>query len=309
MFLFIINWDILMAQARQVLTRINSVKNTQKITRAMKMVAAAKLNRAQGKMDSIRPYSQGIAAIFSGIASNLYGDEHPLLRSRERRRVLSIVIAGDRGLCGGFNNNVLKEAKNYVRDNSGVEHVFFAVGKRAIWGLNKTKIPVIKSWYDVFDKLSFILSGDIAKRLIDLYLTDNPDERIDEVNIIYNKFISRMAQVPIVERVMPLNLGEIAEKAAEEQRAEGYIRPVYSIEPSPAEALTSLVTHYVSTEIYHAVIESYAAELAARMAAMDSATNSADEMIDSLTLLYNRARQAGITAELLDIVGGANALG
>ncbi len=298
-----------MAQARQVLTRINSVKNTQKITRAMKMVAAAKLNRAQVKMETIRPYSQGIAAIFSGIASNLYGDEHPLLKSRECKRVLTIVVAGDRGLCGGFNNNIIREAKRYVKENSGVEHVFYAVGKRAIWGLNKANMTVLKSWYDVFDKLSFMLSGDIAKRLIDLYLSDNPDERIDEVNIVYNKFVSRMSQVPTVERIMPLNLAGIAEQAAEVEREEGYIRPVYSIEPSPAEALTSLVTHYVSTEIYHAIIESYAAELAARMAAMDSATNAADDMIDSLTLLYNRARQAGITAELLDIVGGANALG
>ncbi len=297
-----------MAQARQVLTRINSVKNTQKITRAMKMVAAAKLNRSQSKMESVRPYSQGIAAIFSGIASNLFGDEHPLLKPRERRRVLSIVIGGDRGLCGGFNNNIVREAIKFSAENSGVEHVFFAIGKRAIWGLNKDKKNVLKSWYDVFDKLSFLLSGDIAKRLMALYLSKDETERIDEVNIIYNRFVSRMSQVPTIERIMPLNLEEIAAEAAAVEKKEGYIRPVYTIEPNPAEALTSLVTHYVSTEIYHAIIESYAAELAARMAAMDSATNSADEMIDSLTLLYNRARQAGITSELIDIVGGANAL-
>ncbi len=298
-----------MAQARQVLTRINSVKNTQKITRAMKMVAAAKLTRAQNKMESVRPYSQGIAAIFSGIASNLFGDEHPLLQPRESKRVLSIVIAGDRGLCGGFNNNIIREAKKFVQNNGKVDHVFYAVGKRVIWGLKKEKMNVLKSWYDVFDKLSFLLSGDIARRLIELYLSDDESERIDEVNIVYNSFVSRMSQVPTVEQIMPLNLEVIATKAAEVEQEEGYIRPVYNIEPSPAEALTSLVTHYISTEIYHAIIESYAAELAARMAAMDSATNSAEEMIDSLTLLYNRARQAGITAELLDIVGGANALG
>ncbi len=297
-----------MAQARQVLTRINSVKNTQKITRAMKMVAAAKLNRAQSKMDSIRPYSQGIAAIFSGIASNLFGDEHPLLQPRECKRVLSIVIGGDRGLCGGFNNNIIREAKKYALENNNVDHVFYAIGKRAIWGLNKEHKNVLKSWYDVFDKLSFLLSGDIAKRLIGLYLSKDESEKIDEVNIIYNQFVSRMSQVPTVQRIMPLNLSEIAEQAAAIEKKEDYIRPVYNIEPSPAEALTSLVTHYISTEIYHAIIESYAAELAARMAAMDSATNSADDMIGSLTLLYNRARQAGITSELLDIVGGANAL-
>ena len=297
-----------MVQARQILTRINSVKNTQKITRAMKMVAAAKLNRAQGKMDSIRPYSQGIAAIFSGIASNLFGDEHPLLKPRETKRSLSIVIGGDRGLCGGFNNNIIREAKTYCAENSKIDHVFFAIGKRVIWGLNKEKKDVLKSWYDVFDKLSFLLSGDIAKRLMDLYLSKDDAVRIDEVNIIYNRFVSRMSQLPTVTRIMPLNLAEIAEQVEDAKKKEDYIRPVYNIEPSPAEALTSLVTHYISTEIYHAIIESYTAELAARMAAMDSATSSADDMIDSLTLIYNRARQASITLELLDIVGGANAL-
>ena len=297
-----------MAQARQILTRIGSVKNTQKITRAMKMVAAAKLNRTQSRMESIRPYSQGIAGIFTGIASNLFGDEHPLLAARERKRVLSIIIAGDRGLCGGFNNNIIKEARNFVADNNDVEHVHYAVGKRAIASLKKTATPVIKSWYDVFDKLSFILSGDIAKRLVELYLSENLEERVDEVYLVYNKFISRMSQVPTIKRIMPLDVASITAKANTEEKPEGYVRPVYEIEPSPAAALSSLVTHYVSTEVYHAIIESYAAELAARMAAMDSATNSAEEMIDSLTLLYNRARQAGITAELLDIIGGANAL-
>lgn len=297
-----------MAQARQILTRISSVKNTQKITRAMKMVAAAKLNRTQSKMESIRPYSQGIAGIFDGIASNLYGDEHPLLTSRERKRILSIVIAGDRGLCGGFNNNVIKEAKSFIADNSDAEHVHYAVGKRAISSLKKTATPVIKSWYDVFDKLSFLLSGDISQKLVDLFLSEDPDERVDEVYLIYNKFISRMSQVSVVERIMPLDVAAISAEAKKEEHPEGYVRPVYEIEPSPAAALSSLVTHYISTEVYHAIIESYAAELAARMAAMDSATNSAEEMIDSLTLLYNRARQAGITSELLDIIGGANAL-
>lgn len=302
-----------MAQARQILDRIGSVKNTQKITRAMKMVAAAKLNRAQSRMEGVRPYAGGIARIFSGLASNLFGDEHPLLQTRETKRVLNIVIAGDRGLCGGFNNNILRAARKHLDEKEGVEHIMYAVGKRAISGLKKFSEPTKKSWYDVFDKLSFILSTDIAKQLLALYEA-KPSERVDEVYLIYNKFTSRMVQTPTVQRVMPLNLSEIAEKAAEEAKEnstddEAYIRPVYEIEPDPREAVSQLIMHYISTDIYHAIIESYASELAARMAAMDSATNSADEMIELLSLEYNRARQAGITGELLDIVGGANALG
>lgn len=298
-----------MAQARQILTRISSVKNTQKITRAMKMVAAAKLNRAQSRMEGVRPYSAGIASIFSGIASNLFGDEHPLLRTRPVKRVLSIVIAGDRGLCGGFNNNVLRRARKHFADMADVEHVCYAVGKRSISALRKSPVTVLKSWYDVFDKLSFMLSEDIAKQLLHLY-DAGESERVDEVYLIFNRFVSRMSQEPVVLRVMPLNIDDIANTAkAGHKDEEGYVRPVYEIEPGEAQALSELIRHYISSEVYHAIIESYAAELAARMASMDNATNSAEDMIESLTLEFNRARQAGITAELLDIIGGANALG
>lgn len=297
-----------MAQARQILTRISSVKNTQKITRAMKMVAAAKLNRAQSRMEGMRPYAAGIAGIFNEIAPVLVGDEHPLLKPRPVKKVLSIVVAGDRGLCGGFNNGVLRAAQRHLLEMPGVAHVLYAVGKRSISGLRKFKFPLLKSWYDVFDKLSFILSGDIAKELIDLYQVKGPD-RVDEVYLVYNKFVSRMAQEPVAQRILPLDLTAIKAEAAKVERPEGYVRPVYQIEPSAERAVQELVRHYLSCQIYHGIIESYAAELAARMAAMDNASSSAEEMIQTLTLDFNRARQAGITSELLDIIGGANALG
>ncbi len=298
-----------MAQARQILDRISSVTNTQKITRAMKMVAAAKLNRAQARMESVRPYAKGIVRIFSGIADDLYGDEHPLLITRPVEKVLTIVIAGDRGLCGGFNNNIIRTAKSHLEGMTGVEHKLFAVGKRAISGSRKLRAPLIKSWYDVFDKLSFMLSSDIAAHLLECYQATG-DERIDEVYLVYNKFVSRMSQEVVVEKLMPLDLAGIKarHKNANEEAGENYVRPVYEIEPDPVSAISSLVKHFISCEIYHAIIESYAAELAARMTSMENATNSAEEMIDTLTLEYNRARQAGITAELLDIIGGANAL-
>lgn len=302
-----------MAQVREVLERIGSVRNTQKITKAMKMVAAAKLNRAQSQMDGIRKYAGRIARTFSGLHSNLFGDEHPLLKPRKQiKRALYIVIAGDRGLCGGFNNNIFRylTQKDLTRGGE-IDVKFFAIGKRGIANVRKHygADSLLKTWTDVFDKLSFQLTGDISRNLLKSYLSPKAGERVDAVYLVYNRFASRIKQEVITETLMPLSLDAIKEDTAAAGLQPHEKRLVYAIEPDPETAMTSLVEHYLSVDIFHAVIESYAAELAARVNAMDNATNSADEMIGSLTLLYNRARQAGITNELLDIIGGANALG
>lgn len=301
-----------MPQAREILRRIGSVRNTQQITRAMKMVAAAKLNRAQARMLAMRPYADGIGSILRHIARDLFGDEHSLLTPRvEVKRVLTIVIAGDRGLCGGFNTNVIRNATAHLKGMPKVEHEIIAIGKRANAGLRKLPYPVKKTYFDVFDNLSFLLSTEIARQLLEGW-SAGEDERVDEVYMVYNQFVSVMAQRPMVQKLLPLDLDAMVAaergKEGEEQGESTAPRPIYDIDPDPEVVLEHLVSHHLSTEIYRATVESYAAELAARMTAMDSATNNAEEMIDRLTMDYNRARQAGITAELLDIVGGANAL-
>ena len=302
-----------MAQVREVLARIGSVRNTQKITKAMKMVAAAKLTRAQAQMESVRRYAGNLARAFSGIHSNLFGDEHPLLVPRPNpARALYIVIAGDRGLCGGFNNNIFRylEQQDLTRGGA-VQARFFAIGKRGIANVRKHygRNSLLKTWTDVFDKLSFQLTDDISRNLLRCYLSPKADERIDAVYLVYNRFISRIRQEVVIEGLMPIDLKDLIFDAGTGDMPAYERRLVYAIEPDPVTAMSALIEHYLSVDIFHAVIESYAAELAARVNAMDNATSSAEEMIDNLTLLYNRARQAGITNELLDIIGGANALG
>lgn len=299
-----------MPQAREILRRISSVHNTQQITRAMKMVAAAKLNRAQGRMLAMRPYADGIGSILRHIARDLFGDEHSLLKPRmEVKRVLTIVIAGDRGLCGGFNTNAIRNAIAHLQGMPKVEHELIAIGKRANAGLRKLPHPIKKTYFDVFDNLSFVLSTEIARQLLEGWAASEA-ERVDEVYLVYNQFVSVMAQRPMVQKLLPLDLDAMvaAERKDEAAAEPNPPRPIYDIDPDPEVVLEHLVSHHLSTEIYRATVESYAAELAARMTAMDSATNNAEDMIDRLTMDYNRARQAGITAELLDIVGGANAL-
>ncbi len=297
-------------QARAILRRIHSVKNTQKITRAMKMVAAAKLTRAQQRMEGMRPYAEGILRTLRVLSVDLVGDEHPLFRPREPRRALSIVIAGDRGLCGGFNAAVLRQTRLHLRGLPDIQHAFFAVGKRANAGLKKLGPPILKTYFDVFDKLSYVLAGEVCEQVLELHLSEQVDKRVDEVYLVYNRFVSMLRQEPTVVKILPIDYKKLEEeRRAELERENGeVIRPIYEIEPDIESVIHRLVSYVLATEVYRAVVESYAAELAARMTAMDNATNNAGDMIDSLTLDYNRARQTGITAELLDIVGGANAM-
>lgn len=302
-----------MPQARQILRRIGSVKNTQKITKAMMMVASAKLNRAQQRMLAMRPYAEGIQRSLGVVAVDLVGDEHPLFQPREAKRSLTVAIAGDSGLCGGFNAQIVRFAREHADGLPDRKHGFYAIGKRAYQGLRKTAYPVEKTYFEVFDKLSFVLANEIASTLVERFLSKDEAERIDEAYLVYNRFESVIRQTPTKVKLMPIPFESLAEKHAEAEKAEaesdGTSRPIYEIEPDPSAALQSLLSHHLGTQVFRGVLESYAAELAARRQAMDNATNNAEEMIDSLTLEYNRARQSGITSELLDIIGGANALG
>lgn len=297
-----------MAQVRDIKRRIKSVENTKQITRAMKMVAAAKLRRAQDRMLSMRPYAERVNRALRYLAVDLVGDEHPLFASREVKRAATVVIAGDRGLCGGFNTNVVRAANRHFAAHPACEHVLFAIGKRAISALRKGERKILKSYFEVFENLSFILAGEICEQLVGLYMTSDPEKRIDEAYVVYNEFVSAMTQKQVVKRILPVDFKELAaERRQELETAEGS-RPIYEIEPDVETVVARLVRHRMATQVYHATLESYAAELSARMTAMDNATTNAEDMIERLTLDFNRARQSGITAELLDIVGGANAL-
>jgi F-type H+-transporting ATPase subunit gamma len=261
----------------------------------------------------MRPYAAGIMGLLSDLSLDLYGDEHPLLSPRpEIKRVATIVIAGDRGLCGGFNNNAIKEYRAHRATLSGKDEVVYAIGKRAIMALKKQNCNLIKTHQDIFDSLSFVVLREACDMLTDLYLHPDPDQRIDEVHIVHNTFVSAISQRPITKKILPLDIHALREERKaelEESNKEGEKpRPIYEVEPNIEGAINSLVMRAVSTIVYQACLESYAAELAARMNAMENATNNAGDMIDRLTLVFNRARQSAITGELLDIVGGANAL-
>jgi F-type H+-transporting ATPase subunit gamma len=296
-----------MQQTRDIKRRIRSIENTKQITRAMKMVAAAKLRRAQQRMLAMRPYAERLEQTLRRLAVDLVGDEHPLFTQREPRRVATLVIAGDRGLCGGFNTNILRAANQHLADQSDRAHVLFAMGKRAILKLRKGPHELAKAYTDVFEKLSYVQAGDICDQLVHLY-GESEEKRIDEAYVVYNEFVTTMSQRPRVRKILPVEFARFAAKEKEEaEEAEGP-RPFYEVEPTTETALARLVGRLLATQVHQATLESRAAELAARMTAMDNATSNAEDTIRDLTMDYNRARQAGITAELMDIVGGANAL-
>ncbi len=336
--------------------RIRSVGSTQQITRAMKFVAAAKLHRSQERMLAMRPYADSLDLLVRHLAADIIGDEHPLFIQRDHpARIAYVIIAGDRGLCGGFNSNILKAAMEFVKSKPDAEPMFFAIGKNAAAGIRKAGHHIYKSYHDVFEKLSYVLAGSICDQLVELF-TAPEDQRIDEAYVIYSEFMTMLTQKPVVRKLIPVDYqalkpqrdakgdiirdielpdGDIveevilesspddifdegdleeellAEKGQEEAAAprQGPPRPIYELLPNPGAALEKLIARRMATSVYRGMLESYAAELAARMTAMDNATSNAEDMIAQLTLSYNRARQTGITSELIDIIGGANALG
>ena len=301
-----------MPQAREIKRRIKSVQNTKQITRAMKMIAAAKLQRAQGRMLAMRPYANRLIGIIDHVAFELFGDEHPLFFVRPERRVATIVIAGDRGLCGGFNTGIVRRALGHLASLPQADHRLWCIGRRATSSLRKEPgLEIVRSYQGVFDSLSYSLAGEICDQLVEEYLGNV----IDAAYVVYNEFVTVVSPKPRVEKVLPIDFGEILaartgreQAAAESAPQAASPRALWELEPLPGTVLERLVARLVATRVYRATLESYAAELGARMSAMDSATKNADEMITRLTMVFNRARQAGITAELLDIVGGAEGL-
>jgi F-type H+-transporting ATPase subunit gamma len=274
--------------------RIRSVRSTQQITRAMKMVAAARLRRAQERVINARPYAEQMMALLRSVAARTEDRSHPLLANRPVERILLVLVTADRGLCGAFNANLIRAAQAYLAEHRGVEVSLLAVGRKGRDFFRRHRVHMVGEHVNVFTRLEFVHARTIAAQIIELYSS----QAVDAVDLIYNEFKSILVQRLKVERYLPVRPIE---------PAEGQVLVDYLYEQPPEEIFASLLPRYVEAEIYRALLESQAAELAAKMTAMDAATNNAKELIDSLTLNLNRVRQAAITKEIIEIVSGAAA--
>lgn len=292
-----------MPSLKAIRKRIGSVKNTRKITRAMKMVAAAKLRRAQDAIIAARPYASALATVVSELAAVAGTDAHPLFEVREGKKVAVVAFTSDRGLAGAFNANVIKRTEAFIRDELAGHDVELRLIGRKINQYYTRRNAVIASFDGAPSGATALqLAGETANRIID----DFTSGKVDRVYVIYNEFKSAISQTTVVKQVLPVAAEKVATPAAGKAAGAGSTDYVY--EPGKLELLTRLVPLYVQIGLYRAALESIAGEFGARMSAMESATKNAGEMINKLTLQYNRARQASITKELLEIIGGAEAL-
>ena len=290
-----------MANLKDLKTRINSVKSTQKITSAMKMVAAAKLRRAQEVAEAGRPYSTRMQQVISGLAANANKSNAPeLLVGREDVKThLLIVVSADKGLCGGFNGSIARQTRQEINrlENEGKSVLVYMVGKKAADNLGREILN------KTFERIENLQGSNVdynkVKGVAEKILLGFADNQFDQVSIIYNQFVNAITQNVVVAPLIPANV-------VGEQDNESLV--VYDYEPEQNELLELLLPRNITTQIFSALLESSAAELAARMTAMDNATRNAGDMIDSLTLVYNRTRQANITKELIEIISGAEAL-
>jgi F-type H+-transporting ATPase subunit gamma len=283
-----------MAALLDIRRRIRSVKSTQQITRAMKMVAAARLRRAQDRIFKARPYANQMMTLLSSVAARTTDRSHPLLAQRPIKRQLLVLVTSDRGLCGGFNSNLIRAAQSYLDEHRDRNVSIITVGRKGRDYFIRRPVKVVGEHINIFGRLDFSQSQPIAKRIIELYT----QEKVDAVDFIYNEFKSIMTQRVMVERYLPI-------KPIVPAQDEALIDYIYE---QPAQDIFNvLLPRYVEIEVYRALLESQAAELAARMTAMDAATNNAADMIDSLTLYMNRVRQAAITREIIEVVSGAAA--
>ena len=288
-----------MANLRVIRKRIGSVKSTQQITKAMKMVSAAKLKRAQDAITAARPYAKKMREVVEAVAVRSEEGVHPLLSAREGTKLALVVLTSDRGLCGGFNSNLLRAANRFLAENRQhhEEIVVFVVGRKARDFFRRRRVELRREYVGVLGSLSYAHAEQLSKDLVEGFLAGD----FDEVRLVFNEFRSAISQVVRFETLFPL--------AIERKEGAGTTTEIdYLYEPSRKAILAALLPKYVETQIFRVLLESVAGEHGARMTAMDSATNNAVEMIARLTLQMNRARQAAITKELMEIIGGAEAL-
>ena len=285
-----------MATLKVIRKRIGSIRNTQQITKAMKMVSAAKLRRAQEAAVEARPYAEKMTDLFKNLAARVSREAHPLLGLRDEKRIDLLLLTSDRGLCGGYNANLIRAAEAFVRrDGAGKEIQLVLVGRKGADHFRRRKATIADRYINILAVAAEELAGEIAEKAIGRFIRGETDA----VYILYSRFRSALSQVPTLEKLLPVSVSE-TEKP--EQLVD------YLIEPGVEALLASLLPKVVQVAIYRALLEATASEHGARMTAMDSATTNASKMMDALTLQMNRARQASITRELMEIVGTAEAL-
>jgi F-type H+-transporting ATPase subunit gamma len=290
-----------MATLRDIRKRLKAIQSTKKITSAMKMVAAAKMRKVQDRMLNFRPYASRMGTVLTDLASVAEREIHPLLALRMRKNVEVIVITSDKGLCGAFNTNILKAANKYIQElkKENIGLTLSVVGRKSRDFFKRRNIPMRNAWTGLSGRISYENAQEIAGNLIEGYTS----EAFDEVVVIYNEFKSMISQKVTIMKLLPV--GVIEDKEGKEESS---MKADYLYEPSRAAIFERLLPKYIEIQVYRALLESSAAEEAARMAAMENATKSCSELITKITLLANKVRQASITGELMDIVGGVEAL-
>lgn len=274
--------------------RIRSVKNTQQLTKAMKTVAAARLRRAQDRVVSARPYADQLRKVLANLSSRIENVSHPLLEVRPEEKLLLLVVTADRGLCGAFNSNIIRTGQMFIREHSGQNVSLSFAGRKGRDFFRRRRVTIHSEFINIFSRLDYGNAKDIAERVTASYAKTE----FDAVYLLYNEFKSVIQQRVVVEQLLPLSRSELRDTQS---------RIDYIYEQPPQEIFNRLLPRYVEVQIYRALLESAASEHGARMAAMDTATRNAGEMIDALTLNMNRVRQAAITREIIEVVSGAGA--
>ncbi len=281
--------------------RIRAVKSTQQITKAMKMVAASKLRRAQDRIFHARPYARGMQRVLGELATRVDPSVHPLLDQRDLNapgsRTLLLVITADKGLCGSFNTNIVKAASTIIVSSAGRPVVLGLIGRKGRDFFRRRGLEIVIEQIGLFQTLRYAHAQQIARDAMDEFIA----KRVDSVLLVYNEFKSVMQQTVVSEQLLPIPRAAIPEDAAAAQVD-------YLYEPTPQQIFDQLLPRYVETQVYRALLESNAAFFAAQMTAMDTATKNASEMISQLTLYMNKVRQAAITREIIEVVSGAEAL-
>ncbi|OUX20698.1 MAG: ATP synthase F1 subunit gamma [bacterium TMED250] len=282
-----------MANLKDIRDRIKSVKSIQKVTKAMKMVAAAKMRRAQENMEKARPYNHRLVEIIQHLLPSVERSMLPLLEIREVKRIAYVVVTSDRGLAGSFNSSILRKAHNDI-DEFGKQNVdIFCIGKKAKDYFKSRKYNIIESYSDFWSDLNFNQSMKIGSTIINHFL----DLSVDEIRVTYNEFVNVATQATVSEKLLPIELNDDELSDTD-----------FLYEPSKDKIIKSLIPRYLNAQVWKYLLESYASEQAARMVAMENATTNSEDMIKNLTLEFNKARQAAITTEMLEIVSGAEAL-
>jgi F-type H+-transporting ATPase subunit gamma len=292
------------AQLRAVRRRIGTVKSTAKITRAQELIASSRIVKAQQRVQAAGPYAREITGAVEAVVSRSSNVQHPLTTEPERAtRAAVLIMTSDRGFCGGFNASVLREAQGLTAllAERGVDAVRYVAGRKGIVWHRFRELPMAMEWSGFSDTPAHANASEITEALLEAFARPAAEGGVDEIHLVHTEFISMLTQRPVLRRLLPLEITEAGEGPA------GPVA-IYEFEPSPELVLDALLPWYVESRIYHALLDSAAAEIAARRRAMKSATDNANDLLEALTREANKARQAEITQEISEIVGGANAL-